>query len=133
MDFTAERYFVQTFIRKARRARLLYELTTPEKRYAGVSRFCHQAKDLLDPQKIRLEGENLDRRPEFRQFVEQHDELCFMLSPDDCLAGQFLPLRDAVARAAIGLDAVLIMGSTFAIIFGEPMKGGREIYLLTEL
>ncbi len=47
MDYSNEQHFVQSFIRKARRERLLYELTTPEKRYDGVNRFCHQAKELL--------------------------------------------------------------------------------------
>ena len=65
MEYLNERYFVQTFIRKDRRERLLYELTTPGKRYDGISRFCHQAKGLLDPAKIIMEGEDLDRHPEF--------------------------------------------------------------------
>lgn len=64
-DYTAERRFVQSFIRKNRRERVLFELTTPEKRYDGVSRFCHQAEELLDPTKIAMQGEDLDRRPEF--------------------------------------------------------------------
>jgi len=37
-----------------------------------------------------------------------------------------------VHKAIICLDAVIIMGSTFAIVFGEPMKGGRGKYLLSE-
>lgn len=41
MDYSAEKHFVQTFIRRNRRERLLYELTTPKKRMDGVSRFCH--------------------------------------------------------------------------------------------
>ena len=64
MDYLNEQHFVQTFIRKDRSDRLLYELTTPEKRYDGVSRFCHQAKELLEPSRIIMEGEDLDRRPE---------------------------------------------------------------------
>ena len=132
MDYSNERHFVQAFIRKNRRDRLLYELTTPEKRYEGVSRFCHQSKELLEPSKIIMEGEDLDRHPEFDRFVQQHDEICFVLSPDFYTDEQFLPLRDAVHKAIISLDAVLIMGSTFAIVFGEPMKGGRGKYLLSE-
>lgn len=132
MDYSNERHFVQAFIRKNRRDRLLYELTTPEKQFEGVSRFCHQSKELLEPSKIIMEGEDLDRRPEFDRFVQQHDEICFVLSPDFYTDEQFLPLRDAVHKAIISLDAVLIMGSTFAIVFGEPMKGGRGKYLLSE-
>lgn len=133
MDYSNEQHFVQSFIRKDRRERLLYELTTPEKRYDGVSRFGHQAKELLEPSKIIMEGEDLDRRPEFDRFVQLHNKICFVLSPDFYTDEQFLPLRDAVHKAAISLDAVLIMGSTFAVVFGEPMKGGREKFLLSEV
>ena len=132
VDYSAEQHFVQSFIRKNRRERLLYELTTPEKRYDGVSRFCHQARDFLDPARIVMEGEDLERRSGFERFVRQHDELCFVLSPEFWLDEQFLQLQDAVRQAVISLDAVLILGSTFAIVFGEPMKGGRGKYLLSE-
>ena len=132
MDYLNEQHFVQTFIRKDRSDRLLYELTTPEKRYDGVSRFCHQAKELLEPSRIIMEGEDLDRRPEFDRFVQQHDEICFVLSPDFYMDEQFLPLKDAVEQALMCLDAVLIMGSSFAVVFGEPMKGGRGKFLLAE-
>ena len=133
MDYSNERHFVQAFIRKNRRDRLLYELMTPEKRYEGVSRFCHQAKDFLEPSKIIMEGEDINRRPEFEQFVRQHDEICFVLSPDFYMDEQFLPFRDAVDQAIICLDAILIIGSSFAVVFGEPMKGGRGKFLLSEV
>ncbi len=58
MDTTAEERFVNSFIRKERRRRLLYELSTPKKRYAAVDRFCHQAEELLVPAKIALRGED---------------------------------------------------------------------------
>ena len=132
MEYLNERYFVQTFIRKDRRERLLYELTTPGKRYDGISRFCHQAKGLLDPAKIIMEGEDLDRRPEFDRFIRQNDEICYVLSPAIDTEGKFLNLSDAIDQAIMCLDAVIIMGSSFAIVFGEPMKGGRGKFLLSE-
>lgn len=46
---TAEKYFVDTFVRKDRRERLWYELSHPNRRYRGLSRFCHQSTDLLRP------------------------------------------------------------------------------------
>ena len=132
MDYPNERHFVQTFIRKERRERLLYGLTTPGKRYDGISRFCHQAQQLLDPTKIIMEGEDLDRRPEFSGFLRQHDETCFVLSPAFDTEGLFLNLSDAVDQAIMCPDAVIIMGSSFAIVFGEPMKDGRGKFLLSE-
>ncbi len=131
-NYEIEERFVRSFIRKDRRERLIHELTDPRKRYDGVSRFCHQAGDLIDPSKIIMEGEDIDRLPEFERFVRQHDEICFVLSPDFYTDEQFLPLKDAVLKAIISLDAVIIMGSTFAVVFGEPMKGGRGKYLLSE-
>lgn len=132
MDYSSEQHFVQTFIRKDRRERLLYELTTPDKRYNGVSRFCHQAKDLLSPSKIVMEGDDLDRRPEFDRFIQQHNETCSVLSPDYRIDGQQLPLREAVDLAIMCPDAVIILGSSFAVVFGEAVKGGRDKYLLSE-
>jgi hypothetical protein len=63
----------------------------------------------------------------------QHDEICFVLSPDFYMDEQFLPFRDAVDQAIICLDAILIIGSSFAVVFGEPMKGGRGKFLLSEV
>ena len=131
MDDFAERRFVAAFICKERRERLLYELTTPAKRYRGISRFCHGAGGLLDPARIAMHGEDLDDRPAFADFVARHDEVCLVLSPDPALDGRQLPLRDAVVQAMVCPDAVLILGDTFAVVFAEAMKGGREKYLLT--
>ena len=132
MDYTNEQRFVQMFVRKSRRKRLLHELTTPEKRYGGVSRFCHQAEELIDPSKIVMEGDGMTCRPEFERFIKQHDEICFVMSPDSFVDEQQLPLKDAVREAVLCPDAVLIVGSTFAVVFGEPMKGGRGAFLLSE-
>ena len=132
MDYSIEQSFVKKFIKKERRRRILYELTTPEKRYDGISRFCHQAEELLQPSKVVMEGDDIVRSPEFKRFVREHDELCFIMSPYSFIDGQFLPLKEAVSEAAMCPDAAVIAGSTFALVFGEPMKGGRGIFLLSE-
>ncbi len=127
----AEQRFVRTYIRKNRRDRLLHELSAPEKRYAGISRFCHQAEELLDPARIAMEGEDLERRPEFESFVRRHDGPCRVLSLEFAPDGDTLPLRDALDRALVGTDDALIIGDGFCMVFGEAMKGGRGKYLLT--
>ncbi len=48
MDYSAEERFIKNFIKKRYRERLLFELTTPKKRYDGLDRFCHQASELID-------------------------------------------------------------------------------------
>ena len=104
MDYSNEQHFVQSFIIKNRRERLLYELTTPEKRYDGVSRFCHQAKELLEPAKIIMEGEDMDRRPEFDCFVRQHNEIRRVLAimPDGKTGAPCGACREFVAQLMIG-------------------------------
>ncbi len=132
MDFAAERHFVETFVRKSLRKRLIFELTTPRKRYDGVSRFCHGAKDLLEPSRILLEGDDIERLPEFMRFIRQHNESCYVLSPVLPLEGQTMAFEEAAKLTVLGLDAVIIMGDAFAFISEEPAQGGTHKYLLTE-
>ena len=132
MDFTAEERFVESFIRKNRRERLLSELKDQKKRYRGISRFCHGSEELLDPGKIIMSGKDMERLPGFGDFVSSHEEDCLLLSPYSFLDGEMLPLSEAVEQAVMCPDAVLILGSTFALVYGEPVKGGRDRYLLSE-
>ena len=129
---TAIARFVRTFIKKERRERLDFELTTPRRRYAGLSRFCHHSGELLDPRKIVLSGEDLDHRAEFCRFVAGHDGICLVLSPELYPEQALLPLAEAVEIAAMSTDAALILGDGFAIVFGEAELSDREKYLLQE-
>ena len=131
MNLSVEQ-FVNQFIRKSRRERLLYELTTPSKRYEGLSRFCHQSKELIDPAMILMEGEDLERSSGFLSFLHGHDTECLVLSPDYSLDGASVLLSEAVEKAVSCFDAVLILGKGFAVVFGEVMKGGRGKYLLVD-
>ena len=132
MDYSAEERFIKNFIKKRYRERLLFELTTPKKRYAGLVRFCHQTSELIDPVKIYLEGDDLDRRQEFKDFCKKHQSLCRVLSPEFYWDEIEVPLDEAVDMAVMSLDAFLVLGDGFAIVFGEPVKGGREKYLVVE-
>ena len=132
MDHSAEERFIKNFIKKRYRERLLFELTTPKKRYAGLDRFCHQASELIDPAKIYLEGDDLERCPEFREFCKKHQGLCRVLSPEFYWEETEVSLDEAVKMATMSLDAFLVLGDGFAIVFGEPVKGGREKYLVVE-
>ena len=130
MDVTAETLFVKTYIRKNRQERILFELTTPARRYDGLSRFSHQAEELINPARISMEGEDLNHRSEFTAFVRKHNEICRILSPDPFLDQKQLPLEEAVSMAGMGTDAALIIGNGFAVVFTEAEKGGRNKYLL---
>ena len=130
MDYSAEERFVNRYIRKNRRERILHELATPAKRHEGLSRFCHQSEELLDSARILMKGEDLERSAAFLEFARKHDGICYVLSPDYSPEGQEMPLNDAVDWAVSCFDAVVIIGKDFALVFGEVMKGGRGKYLL---
>ncbi len=132
MDYSAEEHFVNTFIKKNRRERLLLELKDEKKRYRGISRFCHTSEDLLDQAKIIMSGKDMETLPGFADFIRQHDENCLVLSLFPFIDGEQLPLKEAVEQAVMCPDAVLILGSSFALVYGEPEKGGRDRYLLSE-
>ena len=128
----AEKYFVDTFIRKDRRERLWFELSHPNRRYRGLSRFCHQSTDLLRPDKILLSGKDLMRQEHFQEFVKKGTGQCLILSPDASCDGRTCPLCDAVALCMMCLDASIVVGSHFAVVSSEAMQGGSDHFLLVE-
>ena len=73
----------------------------------------------------------MEALPEFQKFVRQHNEECILLSPDSFLDSQKMNLQEAVEQAIHSFDAVIILGSDFAMVYGEVVKGGREKYLLS--
>ena len=128
-----ERAFVEAYVRKDRRERLLHELSNPKKRYRGLDRFCHGAAELLDPARITLAGPSLEHDAVFCRFVEARaDETCRIFSPDGSLDGLELPLAEAVAACVACLDASIIMGDGFAIVRAEAWKGGTDMWLLEQ-
>ncbi len=132
MDYSAERCFVKKYIKKERQERLLFQLTNPKKRYEGLDRFCHQSSQLIDTRKIVLKGDDLERQKEFIKFAEKHNESCLIISPDSFVDGTEMTFIEAINTALNLFEAVIIIGSDYAIVFGEVEKGGREKYLLCD-
>lgn len=132
MIHSEEKRFADMFIRPSRRQRLLYELDHPKKRYRALDRFSHSAEDLICREKVHLNGDAMEQESEFAELLASCRERCLVLSPDQYPEGVCLPLKEAVAYAQLSTEAVLILGSSFAIVYGEAMKGGREKYLLAD-
>ena len=133
MTSLTEQAFVEAYVRKDRRERLLHELSNPKKRYRGLDRFCHGAADLLDPARITLAGPNLEHDAAFNAFVAAHAaETCRIFSPDGGIDGLELPLAEAVEACVACLDASIIMGDGFAIVRAEAWKGGTDMWLLEQ-
>ena len=130
-EYTYEKEFVQTYIVKNRRERLLYELTSDKKRYQGLDRFCHECDELLDPKKIVLKGNDIRREKDFLKYTKGHDETCIILSPDPSLDGLKMTLNEALEINKQCLDASIILGKGLCVVRSEAMKHTDE-YLLLE-
>ena len=123
--------FVSAYVRKQRRERLSYELSSDKKRYEGLERFCHQAEDLLDPSGIVLSGTDLLKRKEFISFVEKNKSAsCFLLSPDAAFDQKEGKLADVMEELFYCLDACIVIAGDFAYVRQEAMKGGTLQFLL---
>ena len=131
MESSAEERFVGQFVRKRHRERLLHELTSPKKRYRGLDRFCHGTPDLIDLRKVLMYGPDLERRPDFETFVEEHEETVTILSPEPAADLLELPFSEAIRIAIMCPDAVIIVGDGFSLIYGEAVRN-RDKFLLTE-
>ncbi|MBR0152939.1 MAG: hypothetical protein IJM26_04065 [Lachnospiraceae bacterium] len=125
-----EEYFISSFVKKSRRKRLSFELQTPGKRYEGISRFCHQSEEFLDPAFIRMQGVDLLNQPGFEEFRRGREDLCLLLTPAFWQDEIFLPFEEALEMAANELDAVVLIAASFAMVFSEVGREGREKYLL---
>ena len=133
MTSLTEQAFVEAYVRKDRRERLLHELSNPRQRSRALDRFCHGAADLLDPARITLAGPGLEHDAAFNAFVAAHAaETCRIFSPDGGIDGLELPLAEAVEACVACLDASIIMGDGFAIVRAEAWKGGTDMWLLEQ-
>ena len=131
MEYEFEKRFVKSFIRKSRQERLLYELTKPDKRYDGLSRFCHQTDSFIDNSKLLMSGTNLRNSAEFIDFIKKHNITCHIMSPDYAYDNLDLPLTEALSELFYCLDSSIILGDVFTIITTEAEKKGQIQYVLT--
>ena len=128
--YITEKTFVNTYIRRERQERLLFELCSAKKRYRGLDRFCHSAEDLLDMRKVIMRGYGLSDTAEIKRYADKHTGRCVILSPDPALDKLSGTLKEALSVCALGTDAALIVGEGYAYVFTEAERGGRMQYLL---
>ena len=132
MERETERRFVQCFIRRKKRERLLFEFNGKHRR-AGVGRFCHGAKDLLIKEKILASGPlNI---VQIRPYVEKYasKETCYLCAYNENLDGQRMPASAALEKAlGNGMPALLIF-ERLALVETEQESGTPDRYVLLDL
>ena len=120
-----ELYFIDTYIFPNRRERLKYELTSAKKRYDGIDRFCHSAREMLKPafltavivtaEKFLIDAKN----PNSLRKIDSNP--VFVISVYKDLDRQVMPFCDAVDKM-LGLGSYILIDRKlqFAFVETEP-------------
>lgn len=126
-----EKLFVEQFIRRERRERLLHELNNPKKRRTGICRFCHRADEMLDMHRVIYRGDGL--------YDEELGKLmlgsgcageCYIMAYNEYLDGRTLPWREAWREVnGNGMPAVMVFDG-FAVVETEQVQGAAEKFVL---
>lgn len=114
-----EERFVNTFVRKHRRERLLFELH--KRRGDFLNRFCHGALDYLIPACVEVIT-NSNPGQILEMLMRRGTEMnCYAISASDVIDMRVLPLSEALDVAVgFGLPTILVC------------RPGQLVYLETE-
>lgn len=128
-----EETFVNAFIEKDRRDRLLFELR--KRRGDFLGRFCHDALIYLDPRYVvALKPPNSDPAQTLKLLRSRGaGPTCYSISMSDGLDGRFLPLADALAIAVgLGMPSILsCLPGELAYLEAEQEAGPPDRFLLS--
>ena len=126
----AEKSFVKRFIKKEKQDRLLFELSG-KKRQHGIERFCHNAKDMIDTERIVYSGNNL-LPDEILKITKQYKvpELCYIIAYQKELDKKYVSFEDALGLVLGNGMAAIIICNDFAVIETEQYSGTPFRYIL---
>lgn len=131
MERETEQRFVQRFVRREKRERLLFELHGRHRR-EGVGRFCHGAEDLLMKEKIIASGPlNITQ---IRSYVERYapKETGYLCAYNESLDGLRMPAPAALKKTLSNGMAALLIFDRLAIVETEQENGTPDRYVLLE-
>lgn len=126
----AEKSFVKRFIKKEKQDRLLFELSG-KKRQHGIERFCHNAEDMIDTERIVYSGNNL-LPDEILKITKQYKvpELCYITAYQKELDKKYVSFEDALGLVLGNGMAAIIICNDFAVIETEQYSGTPFRYIL---
>ncbi len=128
MNKAIEESFVNSYIIKNKRDRLLFELCG-KKRRDGIGRFSHFADNLLIEAKIKLKGQYI--LEDLRHVVATTDNhKCYVISYSEELDGKEFnkdEVLDLISNC--GMPSIVVLDN-FAIIQTEQEQGPAIKYLL---
>lgn len=130
MDIDFERKFVENFVKKGKRDRLLFELSG-KRRINGIGRFCHNAGELLIKEKIIAQGNHL-YHDEIIKIAEKYgiSEKWHIIAYNQNIDRMACKLGEALSLVlGNGMPAV-IFSDAMAIVETEQCTGTPIRYIL---
>ena len=126
----AEKSFVKRFIKKEKQDRLLFELSG-KKRQHGIERFCHNAEDMIDTERIVYSGNSLFP-DEILKITKQYKvpESCYIIAYQKELDKKYVSFEDALSLVLGNGMAAIIICNDFAVIETEQYSGTPFRYIL---
>lgn len=130
MQNEIEKKFVQQFVIKSKRHRLLYELSG-KKRQNGIRRFCHNTNDLLLNEKIISCGNQLFYY-ELIKIAQDNSAsgLWYIIAYNKDIDRKSCELGDALNLVLGNGMAAIIISDTMAIVETEQCTGTPLRYIL---
>lgn len=127
MNEETEKRFIETFIVKNKKDRLLFELSG-KKRRCGIGRFSHEAQNLIKPERILCCGTDL-YLDKITDIAKKHgvQGLCCIIAYDQDIDKKCCGLSEALGLVlGNGMPAIIICDKLVIIeteqCFGTPMR-----------
>ena len=130
IDIDMEEKFLNQFIKKDFRQRLSYELWGKKRRH-GLSRFCHNAKELLIESKIIADGKNISKK-EIQELLPTNckNRQCYIMAYNESIDGTLCDFEEALRKVLGNGMAAVIIFDEFAVVETEQCFGSAEKMVL---
>ena len=132
MDVLMEQAFVNAFVHKNQRDRLLHALASSKLRKHCILHFSHEIEKYIKTDAVH----SCTTKHGIQSLLEQiqlisPSSTCYILSPSDTYDGQLMPLRQAVEETFyVGTAVILIIDERTAVIKDEQEDDAPMRYIL---
>lgn len=131
MNNKFELEFINNYITKNKRERILYELTSKKKRKNAIGRFCHNTLEYIDKTKIVYKGNTISVY-ELENLIKKYtkDKEGYLISWDSDIDGSILPIENALNEVIGKGMASIVVFSNVILIETEQEQGAAIKYVL---
>ena len=134
MNIDKEKIFVNRYIMKKKRERILHELSKPSKRIDALSRFCHNYDMYVDERKIIYSGKEVSDDVLKKLIKKNSSEIeGYMICLDERYDSKDMILECAIDIMRDDGMCMIFIAEDICIISTEQTQGPKEIVLLRNI